>query len=163
MSDPLSCADALDLVEPLAAGDLAADTHVRAHFESCPRCASALASARRIEAALAAREAPEAPARFTPAVLARVRRERWRTEQRIDWWFNVAVLSGVLLMIGGATAMFNVDGVVAAAAAVARTASAASARGVAAAAPSLPTYVGSIGLFISALVTWWWAERRLSL
>ena len=61
MTDHLTCEDALDLVEPVAAGDLEVDAALRAHFETCPRCASALASARRIEAALSAQDAPPAP------------------------------------------------------------------------------------------------------
>lgn len=55
MTDYLTCAEALDLVEPIAAGDCEVNDAARAHFETCPRCASALASARRIETALARR------------------------------------------------------------------------------------------------------------
>jgi anti-sigma factor RsiW len=163
MIDPLSCEEVLDQVEPIAAGELDVDARVSAHVETCPRCAAALAAARRIEAALSVRQYPAPPPRFTAAVIARVRRERWRTEQRVDRLFNVAVAAALLLMIGGATALFNVDGVLAGAAVVARVVSTAAGRSLDADVPSLPTYVGSIGLFVSALGMWWWAERRLSL
>jgi hypothetical protein len=163
MTDHLICDDVLPLVEPIAAGDLEVDPRARAHFESCPRCASALASARRIEAALSAREAPAAPPRFTNAVLLRIRRERWQSEQHVDRLFNVAIVVALLLMAGGITAIFNVDALLAGAAAAWRMAAAVSGEAVTRAAPSFTTYVASAGLFVSALVTWWWAERRLSL
>ena len=41
----MQCVDVLDLVEPIAAGDLLPDERVREHLHSCPRCAGALASA----------------------------------------------------------------------------------------------------------------------
>jgi hypothetical protein len=66
-------------------------------------------------------------------------------------------------MLGGVAALFNVDTVLAAAARVAQVVNLAAARGVTVAAPSVATYAGSIGLLISALAMWWWAERRLSL
>jgi anti-sigma factor RsiW len=163
MSDGLKCAGVLELVEPIAAGDLAVDDRLRAHLESCPRCASALASARRIEAALADRPAPATPPRFTGAVLARIRRDRWLSEQRVDRIFNLAVATAVLLMVGGVVGLFNVDRVVAAAAALVQLLDTAVARRPEARTPQLAAYVGSIGLFISVLATWWWAERRLSL
>ena len=163
MTDYLTCDDVLQLVEPIAAGELEVDAIARAHLESCPRCASALASARRIEAALVSREAPAAPARFTNAVLGRIRQERWQSEQNVDRLFNVAILVSLLLMAGGLTALFNVDAVLAGAAATWRMLAAVSGDAVTRAAPRLPTYVASAGLFVSALLMWWWAERRLSL
>ena len=163
MTDHLTCDDVLPLVEPIAAGDLEVDPQAREHFESCPRCASALASARRIEAALSARPAPVAPARFTNAVLLRIRRERWQSEQHVDRLFNLAIVIAVLLIAGGMTAIFNVDALLSGAAATWRVLAMVSGEAVTKAVPSLATYVASAGLFASALVTWWWAERRLSL
>ena len=84
----MTCAALLDLVDAIAAGDLEPDHEMRAHLESCPTCAAELASARRIEALLAARAAPEAPPRFTVAVQHRIRTERWNAEQRVDRIFN---------------------------------------------------------------------------
>ena len=163
MTDHLTCDDVVELLEPIAAGELEVDTSTRMHLESCPRCSSALASARRIEAALAAREAPAAPARFTNTVLGRIRTERWRSEQHVDRLFNVAIVVSLLLVAGGLTALFNVDAVLSGAGAFWRVLAAASADALVRAAPRLPIYIAAAGLFVSALVMWWWAEQRLSL
>src|SRR5918996_889703 len=98
------CKDVLELAEPIAAGDLQPAENVRAHLESCPRCAGALASARRLEAALSALEPPPAPETFTPSVLQRIRRERWRSEQHVDRLFNVAIAAALVLVVGGVAA-----------------------------------------------------------
>lgn len=162
MSDFLSCAAVLDQVEAIAAGDIPVDDTIRAHLESCPRCASTLAAARRIEESLAARPAPPAPARFRHTVLARIRRERWMSEQRVDRIFNLAIAAAVLLMFGGVAALLNVDRVLATATAIGQFAATTAAPARDVRTPGLAAYVGSIGLFVSALGTWWWAERRLS-
>ena len=80
----MTCDDILDLVEPLAADELTPTEEVRAHLETYHSCAAALATARRIEATLAARLVVEAPARFSASVHQRIRRERWVAEQRVD-------------------------------------------------------------------------------
>ena len=137
------------------------DDSLRAHFETCPRCAGALASARRLEALLKAVEVPPAPERFTSAVLQRIHRDRWRSEQRVDRLFNLAIVAAVLLVVGGIVAMLNVDGVmsmIASAWLVLKEGT----RGVMKeAVPTLATYIAAIGLLASALFMWWWAERRL--
>ena len=159
----MTCKEVIELVEAIAAGDLEPTAELRAHVETCPGCASALASARRLEAALSAQEAPPAPARFVPLVLQRVRRERWRAEQQVDRLFNLAMVAALVIVAGGVFALMNVSGVVAAAsetlAVIARV------RGEVArqAAPSVNTYIAAGGLLASALGMWWWAERRLSL
>jgi anti-sigma factor RsiW len=157
------CKDVLDVVEAIAAGDVQPGAELRAHLETCPTCASALASARRIDAALARREAPQAPPRFAAAVLARVRRDEWRAEQHVDRLFNVAMVLALLLVAGGTAALMNLSGLLAwagQAAALMGTIRSDVAR---AAAPSLATYIAAGCLLGSALVMWWWAERRLSL
>lgn len=159
----MTCSDALQLVEAIAAGDLAVDDAVRAHFETCPRCASALASARRIEVALQGRPKPQAPARFTQTVLVRIRQERWQSEQRVDRVFNVAIVLAVLLLVASVVALTNVDAVIGAAGSVWGLLAAMGGQAVAAAAPVLFTYIAAAGLLMSALGMWWWAERRLSL
>jgi anti-sigma factor RsiW len=159
----VNCTEALQLVEAIAAGDVVVNEEMRAHFETCPRCASALASAHRIEAALRARPAPPAPARFTQTVVGRVRDERWRTEERIDRIFNVAIAAAVLLVVGSVAALTNVDAVLSGAGAVWGFMAAATGRAVSAAAPMLLTYTAAAALLMSALITWWWADRRLSL
>jgi hypothetical protein len=159
----MSCKDALNLVEAIAAGDVEPDASARGHFESCPRCASALASARRIEAVLSRREAPAAPARFTQVVLGRVRRERWRSEQQLDRVFNIGIAAALMLVVGGAAAMLNLGGVLSGARLAWSAMSVVRGEVVAQAAPTLAAYVGALGLLVSALAMWWWAERRLSL
>jgi anti-sigma factor RsiW len=107
----VDCDHASELVEAIAAGDLAPDAGLRAHFESCPSCAGALASAQKIEALLAAVPAPAAPPAFTRTVMQSVRAERWRSEQHVDRLFNVAMAVGILLIGGGIIAMLNVSAV----------------------------------------------------
>lgn len=159
----MACRDVLDLVEPIAAGDLEVQPTVRAHLESCPRCASALASARRIDQVLTSLEAPVAPARFTAVVLARVRRERWRAEQNVDRLFNVGVAAALVLVVGGVLALLNTSGVVAAGRLGWSALSAFTGPAVEHVVPAIATYVAAAGLLASALGMWWWAERRLSL
>jgi anti-sigma factor RsiW len=159
----VTCSDALHLVEAIAAGDLEVDETVRTHIETCPRCASELASARRIEVALQARPKPQAPARFTQAVLGRIRQERWQSEERVDRVFNVAIAAAVLLVLGSVLALTNVGAVLGAAGSVWGLLAAVGGQAVAAAAPVLLTYVAAAGLLMSALAMWWWADRRLSL
>jgi anti-sigma factor RsiW len=149
-------------VEAIAAGDLEVDAALRSHFETCPRCASALASARRIEDGLRSRPASEPPARFTDAVLSRIRNDRWQTEERVDRIFNVAIVVAVLLVVGSLFAMVNVGAVLSAAGSVWGLFASASGRA-ADAGPTFMTYVAAAGLLMSALGMWWWADRRVSL
>lgn len=160
-TDP--CSRVSGLVEAIAAGDLAIEADVRAHFESCPRCAAALASARRIETLLAAREAPSAPPRFTAAVLASVRRERWRAEQQVDRLFNIAIAAAILLVAGGVVAILNVGTVLGAAASLWNAAALAAGERLTREGPSLLTYAASAAFMASGLAMWWWAERRFSI
>lgn len=159
----MTCRDLLEFIEPIAAGEMQLDPAMRAHIESCPQCAAELASARRIETLLAARPANTAPARFTPAVLQRIRRNQWRTEQAVDRIFNLAIVLALFLVAGGVLAVLNVGGVLSVmgsawglfagvGTSVARNA-----------APSLNTYIAAAALLVSALAMWWWADRTLSL
>jgi anti-sigma factor RsiW len=159
----MTCQKLTDFVEPIAAGDLEPDAEMRAHFETCPLCASELASARRIETALAGYEAPSAPARFATLVLQRVRRDRWRMEQNVDRLFNLAIVAALLIVAAGVLALMNISGVVAAASEALTLLSSVSGLMARAAVPSVDTYIAAAGLLATALVMWWWAERRLSL
>ena len=157
----MTCKAAIELVEPIAAGDLEVDPAARAHFESCPQCASALATARRLEAALATRPAPAAPARFSSSVLQRIRRERWRSEQQVDRLFNVAIVVALLLVGGGILALMNLSGVVAAAAGTWSLVASLSSQFAREAVPNVNTYIAAAGLLLSVLGMWWFAERTL--
>lgn len=159
----MTCREAEHLVEAIAAGDVEVDATLRAHFESCPRCASALASARRLEAELRAKPAPPAPAQFTGAVLGRIRSERWRDEQRVDRIFNVAIALASLLVVGGLLALTNVGTVLSAGGWLWGLVAQVFGQLVQEAAPTLASYVAAAFLLMSTLVMWWWAERRLSL
>jgi anti-sigma factor RsiW len=159
----MSCKNVIELIEAIAAGDLEPGNDLRMHVETCPGCAAALASARRLDAALATRAAVLPPPRFTAGVMQRIRRERWRAEQHVDRLFNVAMALAFVIVAGGAVALMNLSGVLAAAT---QTVSImASLRGDIArsAVPSLATYIAAGGLLASALAMWWWAERRVSL
>jgi anti-sigma factor RsiW len=155
------CREALDLVEPLASGDQPVSDGARGHFETCPRCASALASARRLEALLRSVQVPRAPETFTASVLQRVRRERWQSEQNVDRLFNVAIVVTVIVIVGAVAAMLNLGALFAvteSAWALMRNGTRTAMRN---AAPTLITYVAAVGLLASALGMWWWAERKL--
>src|SRR5687768_592753 len=95
----MTCRAVTEQVEAIAAGDLDPSPDLVAHIETCPRCASALADARRIETLLATRPAPAAPPQFAVAVQQRIRRERWQTEEQVDRIFNVAIGSAAALIL----------------------------------------------------------------
>ena len=154
----MTCDAVLDLVEPIAAGDLSPDLQARAHLETCPRCAAALATAHRIESYLATRPAPEAPPRFEAAVQQRIRRERWQTEQHVDRLFNVAIAAAALLLVAGGALMLNIDAVFGSVTLFGDVVRAAGADMVVATTPWLGTYVTATALLLSALGMWWWAE-----
>ena len=159
----MDCRHVRELVDVLPGGDEPVTGEVRAHLESCPACAAALASATRIDALLAALDVPEPPARFTLSVMQRIRRERWSAEQRVDRLFNVAIVFGLAVIIAGIGALMNLSGLLGAAGAVADAMGAATHTAARQAVPTVVTYVAAAGLLVSALATWWWAERKLSL
>jgi anti-sigma factor RsiW len=159
----MTCRDVVHLVEAIAAGELEVDDEVRGHFETCPRCAAALAAARRIELALHGWPAPEAPARFGAAVLARIRNDRWRSEQRVDRIFNVAIAASLVLVVAGVAGLTNIGAVIGIAAWIWGAFASMSGDLAQQAAPRVASYIGAAGLLMSALVMWWWADRRLSL
>ena len=96
----MRCEHADPFIEAAAIGETVPDA-VAAHVASCAGCAARLAMARRIETALATRVVAAPPATFTTAVIMRLRRDRWRTEQVVDFGFNVAVGIGVLIIAAG--------------------------------------------------------------
>ena len=154
----MTCDDVLDQIEPLAAGDLTPTEALRAHLESCPTCASALATARRIEASLVARPTIEAPVRFAATVQGRIRRERWVEEQRVDRIFNVAIAAAVLLAVGGVFFLLRGAAVLEATGQFVAVIAALGEVEAAASGPGVGTYAAATGLFVSGLAMWWWAE-----
>ena len=154
----MTCDDVLDQIEALAAGDLTPTDALRAHLETCPSCASALATARRVEAALAARPVVEAPVRFAASVQARIRRERWVEEQRVDRIFNVAIAAAVLLAVGGVFFLLRGAAVLEATGQFLALISALGEVEAPVSGPGVGTYAAAMGLFVSGLAMWWWAE-----
>lgn len=161
----MTCREIDDRIEAVAAGDEPASEAFRAHVEGCLRCAAALARATRIEAVLAGRPAPAAPPRFTAAVAARIRRDYWRSEQQVDRLFNVAVAIGVIAIVGAALALVNLTTVTAAVAGLAsmiNSVATESAGRVNEPTPMFSTYLLAGGFLLTALLVWWWAEKRWS-
>jgi anti-sigma factor RsiW len=153
------CDQIVELLEPIAAGDLEPDEGVKRHLASCPHCAEALASARRVDHLLRTRGVPAPPAQFTSRTLARIRRDRWRREQFLDAGFNVAtvtVIGGIVLAVwmimdrSGLSAISGdiVDLLSSEVVTVARQM-----------APSVTLYASATALIATALAVWWWAER----
>src|ERR671931_2764987 len=104
------CDEALDVVEAVAGGDLAPPGRIAEHLATCPNCAAALDSARRLDRLLQARAAPRPPAHFTPRTLTRIRRARWRSDQFLDVGFNIAIIAIVVAIVGGVWLLFNRSG-----------------------------------------------------
>src|SRR5262245_18186985 len=85
------CDEVLELVEPIAAGDLVPDARTTAHITCCAQCASALDDPRRLDRLPQGRSVPKPSAQFTSRIMSRLRRDRWRREQFLDTGFNVVV------------------------------------------------------------------------
>jgi hypothetical protein len=154
------CDEVLELIEPIAAGELAADERVEGHIASCGQCAASLRSARRLEQLLQGRGVAKPPAQFTSRIMGRIRRDRWRREQFLDAGFNAAVGLAALTLVVALWIVFTRSGIGAAARDAIVLANSTVldtlARRVA---PSLPLYLGAFGLVAAALGVWWWAER----
>jgi predicted anti-sigma-YlaC factor YlaD len=153
------CDETLDAVEAVAAGELTPQGRVADHLATCPNCAAALDSARRLERLLQARTVPRPPPHFTTRTLTRIRRVRWRSEQFLDVGFNVAIAAIVAGVLVGIWMLLNRSGLGAVSGDVVglfETGVIALARRVA---PSVPLYAGASALVLTALGLWWWAER----
>jgi anti-sigma factor RsiW len=154
------CDEALDAVEAIAAGELMLEGRIADHLATCPNCAAALDSARKLERLLRSRAVPPPPVHFTSRTLTRIRRARWRSEQFLDVGFNIAIVSIVVAIVGGIWMLLNRSGL----GAVSRdalglfgTSAIALARS---AAPSMTLYAGATAVVLMALGLWWWAERE---
>ena len=158
----MTCKDVADFIEPIAAGEIQPTADVRAHLETCPSCAAALAAARRLEAILASTAPPPVPDRFVASVLQRVRRERWRMEQNVDRLFNAAMIAALVIVAVGVFGLMNLSGVVAASDGAWATLQTLSSQLGQRMLPVVDTYIAAAGLLLTALGMWWWAERRVS-
>jgi anti-sigma factor RsiW len=158
----MSCEDVNRLVEALASGELTADGGVAAHLASCPRCAARVARARAIDAALGGRPAPAPSARFTADVMARIRRDRWRAEQAVDVGFNVAVLAGAILVVGGLLGLAWMAGLAPVGLDLVTLVTDASTLFANRLASNLYVVMLAIVFLTSALGVWWWAEGDFS-
>ena len=157
------CDEALDSVEAIAAGELTPEGRIAAHLATCPNCAAALASARRLEQLLQARPVQQAPPQFTVRTMATLRRRRWRSEQFLDVGFNVA-LGLVALVVGAGIWMFvHRSGLVSVSNDAVNVVSANVVSLAHRIAPSVPLYAGATALVVTALGVWWWAERDITL
>jgi predicted anti-sigma-YlaC factor YlaD len=156
------CDEALDAVEAIAAGELMPDGRIAHHLDTCPNCAGALETAKKVDRMLQARPTPRPSAQFTARTLTRVRRARWHSEQLFDVGFNVAIIAIVAAVFGGIWMLFNRSGLTS----VSGDAMDLFGAGVVTlahrVAPSLPLYAGATVLLATALGLWWWAERGTS-
>jgi len=157
------CDEALDAVEAIAAGELTPEGRIAAHLATCPNCAGALASARRLEQMLQARPVFKAPAQFTPRTMAVVRRKRWRSEQFLDVGFNVALGLLALVIVGTIWMVLHRSGLVSVSNDAAGWVGASVVKLAHRAAPSVPLYAGATALVATALGIWWWAEKDAAL
>jgi anti-sigma factor RsiW len=159
----MTCRDVDGLIEALAVEEAEEHAAVQAHLAACPGCAGAFALARRIDALLRVRQAPEPPQAFTAQVVSRLRRERWRSEQRLDRAFNVLVVSAAALVAIGLWMLLNVSGMAGVTSEVSRVLGAGFDVARQRLSPMLPTYMGATLLLFTAVILWWWAERSRSL
>jgi hypothetical protein len=111
----------------------------------------------------ASQPAPEPPAAFTAALMTRLRRERWRSEQSLDVAFNVAVALAVTVGVGGVAMVATASGLAALSADLVRVFLLATASAFATIAPALPVYVLASAVVVSWLLVWWWAEHGFEL
>jgi hypothetical protein len=157
----MTCAEAADLIEAVAAGDTLPDGELAVHLSGCQACAAALDAAIRIERALAARPAPAAPHGFAAQALAAIRRERWRSEERVDRAFNVTIVAALVVVTVAIVSLFNLGSLAQMALVAIDTLSQIPRQSPGwQGAPPLPTLGLSMAAATLALGVWWWAERR---
>jgi anti-sigma factor RsiW len=156
----MTCRDLDALIDELASGELATTDAVRAHLIGCAHCTARLRLAQQMEQTLTVIAAPEIPRNFAAAVVRKLRRDWWRTEQHVDLWFNVALAGGLILVVAGVWLLLNASGL----SAVARDASGLLAAGFDTLSDrivaSLPVYGAAAVILATTLAVWWWAEQE---
>ena len=153
------CDEALDAVEAIAAGEMTPEGRIAAHLATCPNCEAALKSARALDEMLRRRPAPQPPAHFTTRTLARVRRDRWRSDQYVDFAFNLTIGVIGLATLGGVWLALVRTGFIAVGGGAFDLLVAAFVSAAKRVAPALPVYSGALALVGTGLLIWWWAER----
>ena len=153
------CDEALEAIEPIAAGDVKPDARMTAHLAWCAGCRAALDRARQIEGMLAARAVPAPPSQFTSRTLARIRRDRWRRDQFLDAGFNIAVASLVLAAIGSVWLVMDRSGIVTVSNGAVALIETFIVAIVGRVAPQLPLYAAATALLAATVGVWWWAEK----
>lgn len=159
----MTCEEALDLIEAIASGDVAPGPEFESHVAGCRACAAVLASAVRIERALTGLPVTPAPAGFSRAVAAAIRRQRWQHEQQVDRAFNLTMAIGVVIAIVAVISLFNVASVAQMLFAAADAFSDIPASPPWAASSSLPAAGLTAAVVAMTIAVWWWAERRSNL
>lgn len=159
MDRTMSCVDAQTAIERLVDGAAPGDDPVASHVEGCARCSASLAFARRLDRLLTEEPTPAAPPELLPAVLVRVSRERWRSDQVIDRWFTFALVAGLLLSVGGLIALFNLAGLTRVVLEVVEVLSTGlpQVRGQIAV---LLNYAAALAVVLTAYGVWWWTDGR---
>ena len=155
----MRCEQADPFIEAAAIGESLPDA-VAAHVSSCAGCAARLTLARRIETALATRVLAAPPETFTAAVVARMRRDRWRAEQVVDFGFNVAVGIGVLIIAAGLVGVAWRAGVMQIGGEMSTLLLAAMRTAAARAVADAGLIVLGALLVTTAVGLWWWAEEE---
>jgi anti-sigma factor RsiW len=153
------CDEVLETIEPIASGELTPSPRMVDHLGSCRGCAAALESARRVDALLRSRAAPPAPAQFSSRVMSRMRRARWRSEQWLDWGFNVALALAGSLVVAGLWMVMRQSGLATVSGDAIELLGPGMMLFVRRVSPSVPLYAAATALLGTALAVWWWAER----
>jgi len=153
------CDEALDVIESIAAGEVTPDGRVAAHLTTCPNCAAALASARRVDQMLKSRPVPKPTPQFSTRTMALVRRRRWRRDQFVDAGFNVALLIIGIGVVAAVWIALNRSGLIAVSNGTLDVLGAAVGAVRQRVPSSMGVYVGATLLLITGLGIWWWAER----
>ena len=153
------CDQVVELLEPIAAGDVVPDEGVARHLASCVNCTEALAAARRVDHLLRTRSVPAPSAQFTSRTLALIRRDRWRREQYFDAGFNVSIAAVILGVVLAVWMIVDLSGLSAIARDIADLLGVEVATIVRQVAPSVSLYASATALIATALGIWWWAER----
>jgi anti-sigma factor RsiW len=157
----MRCEDVNVVIDAIAAGEHT-DAEAASHIASCARCSAALANATAVERVLRDFPAAVVPSAFTNGVMARMRRERWRSEQMLDWTFNVAVSIGILLILFALLGMAWMTGVVSIGGDLMTVLTEQSPILIDRLARESQTIVLAGFLLTMALGLWWWVESDVS-